>query len=300
MWFIIAFVGYFLLATVFVLDKFILTKSVSKPIVYAFYSTIFMFGALLAWPFGVELLKGIDWLWAVVSGVSFGLGFWTLFVAVKKGEASHINPFNGATVTISTYLLSSYFLGESLTQLQLAGIGILVFASILLSFEKSKKFNGFHSGFLWAILSGVFFAISHVAAKYLYEIYPFLTGFIWTRATTGLVGLFLLAFPSVRQTFKKTKKRSKKPARRHALSIVVIDKILAVLAVVLIQYAAAISSVSLVIALSGLQYVLMFVMIYLLTKLAPKLFKEYFTKRELAVEMIAIILVVMGSALFVF
>jgi len=44
----------------------------------------------------------------------------------------------------------------------------------------------------------------------------------------------------------------------------------------------------------------MFVMVFLLTKFLPRIFKEYFTKRELTVEVIATILVAIGSAFFVF
>lgn len=298
MWFLVAFIGYFLLATVIILDKFILTKSVSKPIVYTFYSTIFMFGALLAWPFGVKMLSGRDWLWAITSGVAFGLGLWTMFIAMKKGEASHINPFNGAAVTVATYLIASVFLGEVLTMLQLIGMVILIFASCLLSFEKSKEHNGFHIGFVWAAVSGILFAVSHVSAKYLYEIYPFLTGFVWSRAFIGLVGLFTLFSPEVRQIFRRKEKKEKK-AGRNTLAIVVVDKILAVLAVILVQYAAALGSVSLVMALSGLQFMLLFVMIYALTKFMPNLFREYFTREEIEVEIVATVLVVIGSALFV-
>lgn len=190
-WFLIAILGYFFLAVTFVLDKYILTNSVKKPVVYTFYSTIIMFAAFLAWPFGVGFLQGIDWLWGVVSGLGIGFGLWTLFIAVDKGETSHISPFQGAIVTISSYLISSAFLGETLSNLQFVGVGLLVFASFLLSFEKSRKHDGFHAGFLWAILSGIFFAISHVSAKYLYDVYPFLTGFVWTRGTAGLVGFWL-------------------------------------------------------------------------------------------------------------
>ena len=82
MWFIFACLGYFLLALVFILDKLILTKSVSKPVVYTFYSTIFLFGALLAWPFGVELLNDFDWIVAIFSGVTFGLAMWALFIGL--------------------------------------------------------------------------------------------------------------------------------------------------------------------------------------------------------------------------
>lgn len=306
MWFFIALLGYFLMAVVFVLDKLILTKSVSKPVVYTFYSTIFMFAALLAWPFGVEMLgNAFDWGVAIVSGLGFGFGMWAMFIAVKKGEASHINPFIGAVITIATYFFSFTLLGETLTGLQIAGMVILVFASFLLSLEKSEKHSGLHMGFAWAVLAGMLFAVSHVAAKYLYDLYPFITGFVWTRATTGLVGLVCLLFPAVRRTFKRTKKKITKKrvpktfAKRHALAIVVSDKVIGVIGVVLIQYAIAIGSVTLVNAMAGLQYVLMFVLIYLFTKLAPKVFKEYFTKQELWIESIAILLVVIGSAMFV-
>ncbi|MBT3539201.1 EamA family transporter [Candidatus Parcubacteria bacterium] len=301
LWFFIALAGYFFLALTFILDKLILTKSVGKPVVYTFYSTIFMFGALLAWPFGVELLHGVDWWWAITSGVAFGFGLWTLYKAVKSGEASHINPLNGAIVTISTYALSFYFLSESLSSLQILGMAVLVCASLLLSLEKSRKHKGIHMGFVWAIVSGILFAVSHVSAKYLYELYPFLTGFVWTRAATGFVGLFVLLFPSVRKTFKKkkTKEKPKTKAKRYAGAIVVATKVLGVVAVVLIQYAMAIGSVSLVVAMSGLQYALMFLLILFFTKFLPKIFKEYFTKRELVIEWVAILLVVVGSMLFV-
>ena len=300
MWFLLAFLGYFLLALVFVIDKLILTKSVSKPIVYTFYSTIFLFGALLAWPFGVQFLKGFDWVIAIISGLSFGFALWAFFVGLKSGEASHISPFNGAMITIFTYVIADYFLGEKLNQMQIVGIIILVFSSLLLSFEKSRKNNGFHIGFFWAGVSGLLFAFSHVRAKYLYEVYPFLTGFVWTRVFIGFVGLFTLLSPTVRNSLKKEKKNKKEEAKsQKTMILIVVDKFFAVLGVILVQYAISISSVAPVIALSGLQFALMFVMVYLLTKFAPKVFKEYFTKREVAVEVIAILLVVLGSALFV-
>jgi drug/metabolite transporter (DMT)-like permease len=300
MWFLIALIGYFLLAVVFILDKLIVDKSVNKPVVYTFYSTIFLLALLLAYPFGVELLFGLDWFWALFSGLAFGFGLWTVFIAVKEGEATHIYPFNGAFITIFVYILSYTILFERLTRPQLAGILILVFATLLLSFEKSKKHKGFHIGFVWAMLAGLLFAASHVSAKYLYEGYGFFTGLVWSKSTVGLVGLITLFFPSVRALFKKKKrKKSKSYARKHAGAIIVSNKVLGVASNFLIQYAIAIGSVTLVGAMSGLQFAIMFVMVLLLTKYLPKLFKEYFTRRELIVETIAIVLVVVGSALFV-
>ncbi len=307
MWFFISLLGYLFLAIVFVLDKLILTKSIDKPVVYTFYSTIFMFGALLTWPFGVELLISVDWIWATVSGLAFGFALWTMFIAVKKEEASRINPFIGSIITIATFGLASIFLGESLNAWQIIGILLLFFATLLLSFfgEQHGK-RGLSVGFLWGILSGILFAVSHTTAKYIYEIYPFLTGFIWTRATVGLVGLVCLFFPAVWDTFKRKESKSLKHckkkgfAKKHAVGIVVTNKVLGVLAVVLIQYAIAIGSVTIVNALVGVQYAIMLLMIYLLTIYTPKIFKEHFSKGELKVEIIAIALIIVGSAMVVF
>jgi len=307
LWLLLALIGYVALAVVFVLDKLILTKTLDNPVVYTFYSTIFMFAALLAFPFGVGMLHGIDWLWAIVSGVTFGFGLWTLFIAVKKGEATHVNPFIGALITIVIFALASVFLGESLSMLEMGGMVVLALSTLMLAFFNEKGFVSLDSGFAWGILAAIFFAISHTSAKYLYELYPFLTGFVWTRATTGFVGLICFFFPSVRQTFRRKPHErvvlgKAKEAGFHGMRgvmIVVTDKVLGVVGAVLIQLAIAIGSVTLVNALVGIQYALMFLFILALTKFAPRILKEKFTRREIIVQTVAMIFVILGSALFV-
>ena len=306
LWLIFAITGYIALAIVFILDKLILTESLDKPVVYTFYSTIFMFAALLAWPFGVEMLVGIDWFWALASGLGFGFGMWAMFIAVKQGEASHVNPFIGAIITIVTFGLAAVFLGESLTSLQMGGMVVLASATLLLAFFNERGFTGFNKSYVWGIVAAVLFAISHTTAKYLYDVYPFLTGFVWTRATSGLVGVLTLLYPSVWKTFRgeknKNKNIQKKPqhiAKVHTVGVVVIAKVLSVVGVVLIQLAIALGSVTLVNALVGAQYALMFVLIFLLTKFAPRMFKETFSRSEIIMQTVAMLCVVVGSALFV-
>ncbi|MCF6276224.1 MAG: DMT family transporter [Candidatus Magasanikbacteria bacterium] len=297
---LIATIGYVLLAFVFILDKIILSKSVSKPVVYTFYSTIFLLAVFLLYPLGVQTLFGVHLFWALFSGLTFGFALWFMFIAIKKGETSHISPFIGGIITVATYIISYFVLSEQLSTFQLFGIGILIFSSFLLSFEKSRKHNGFHIGFVWAIGSGILFALSHVSAKYIYELYPFLTGIVWTRGTTGLVGIITLFFPSVLKTFKKRKRKRKTKGKKHVALLIIVTKILGVLANLLVQYALAIGSVTIVMALSGLQFALMFLFILLLTKFLPKIFREYFTRREIFVQTTAILLVVVGYIFFVF
>lgn len=299
-WFIVALVGYILLAVVFVLDKFILTKSVESPIVYTFYSTIFMLAALFVYPFGVQPLSGTDWIIALMSGMSFGFALWAMFIALRHGEASHITPFIGGIISVATFAGGSLFLQEKLSFQQLFGIMVLVIASLLFSFEKSEIHSGIHRGFAWAALSGILFAVSHVSSKYIYDSYSFLTGLVTTKATVGVVGFITLCFPVVRESFRKrSKMEKKKKEKQYMVPIVLSNKIIGVIAVLLIQYAISLGSVTVVNAMSGIQYVSMFLLIYLMSKRFPKIFHEYFTKKELVTEMCALVLVVFGYILLV-
>lgn len=302
MWFFITLLGYFFLAMVLVLDKFILTKSVGKPVVYAFYSTIFLLLGFLAWPFGVRVPEGVDFFWSLVSGAGFGAGMWTLYIAVKTGEASHVNPFIGSVITVCTFALSSLLLGEALSRQQVIGVMILVFSSFLLAFEKSKKHNGFHNGFLWGILSGILFSVSHVTAKHLYDGYDFLTGLVWSRGSAGFFGMALLLVPAVRHAIANALHRRdplKTYAHRHARAIVAANKFLSVAGIILVHYGIAIGSVTLVNALAGVEFVFMFMIIFFLTRCFPRVLKEYFTRQELALELTAMALVALGSVLVV-
>ncbi len=303
MWFLFTFIGYLLLAMVVIFDKYVMTAGApGKPQVYAFYSTILLLPALLILPFGGTLLEGIDWWWAIVSGVGFGLALWTMFIALDTGEASHINPFVGAFTAIWVFGITSIFFRESLTSIQLYGLCFLIVASLLLSFEKTADLkHKAYQGFLWAILSGCFFAISHVSAKYLYGQYDFMTALVWSKATTALVGFFLLLLPSVRLfVFAKNKNKTQVKQSKKVMSIALFSKLLGLFGVVAIQYAIAIGNVTLVTALGGIQYALLFVMILILTKWFPKKFNEFFTRKELVVESLAIVLVVIGSALAIY
>ncbi len=299
-WFLLALVGYLLLAVVFVLDKFILSKTVQSPVVYTFYSTFFMGAAIVAYPFLPDALSFAHWMVALLSGLTFGFGLWAMFIALRHGEASHITPFVGAIISVATFAGGSLFLHEQLTTHQLFGIVVLVIASLFFSYEKSKTHNGIHWGFAWAAVSGLLFATSHVSAKYIYELYPFAIGLVATKATVGIVGLITLCFPAVRHSFaSRPKKEKKQQTKKYIIPIVLSNKIIGVVAVLLVQYAISLGSVTVVNAMSGIQYVCMFGLIYMLTTWLPKVFNEYFTKKEVVTEIIALLCVVAGSVLLV-
>ncbi len=304
-WLVIALIGYALLALTFILDKYILSSTtIARPSVYAFYSTIILWPALLlllVFPEAFSLMHiGIS----LLSGVAFGLGLLTLYIALKGTEASHVTPLNGVVVIFTTYVLSYTFLAEQLSRAQFFGILLFSIASIVLSYQETRGKSGYSTVYWWAVISGIFFGVSHVTAKYIYMFHEFIPAFAWTRAGAGIVGLALLLYPPVWHELRlrfTVRKKTKKKAHTKLTSLVLVwvTKLCGVLAVVAIQYAAALGSVSVVQAMSGLQYALMFIGVYVLSTWFPRVFREYFTRREIIMQSIGIILVIIGSLFFV-
>jgi uncharacterized membrane protein len=301
MWFLIACAGYGVLAVVLLLDKVIVSQSRVRPLAYTAYSTLPSLLAFAVLPFGAGLLAGWDWWWAIFSGIAFGLSLLFLFLSLRGNETSHIGPFGGAVAAMAIGGLSAAALGESLSPSEWAGGGMLVAASFLLSFEKTRTGSGRVSGYVFAIVAALFGAASIVSAKYLYELYPFLTVLMWTKSTPIIVGILCLLSPSVRGELfgRRPKEKIKTFERRHRTALVVADKMLGGLGVVLIQYAIAVGSATLVGAMVGVQYIVLFLMIVVLTRFAPRVFREYITPREYVVETGAIALIAFGSVLLV-
>ncbi len=77
--------------------------------------------------------------------------------------------------------------------------------------------------------------------------------------------------------------------------MVIADKIFGVVGVVLVQYAIAIGSVTIVNGLAGVQFALVFALVWFLTKIKPKLFKEYFTSKEICIQILAVLAIIIGS-----
>lgn len=295
---LVAFIGYILAAIVNIFDKFILSEKKVSPAVFVFYTTIFLLPVLLLVPFGVAFPVSIlDWLVALASGVFFGLGLWTMYRAILHSEISHVGPLIGGVVPIAVLFFSNLFLGEYLTNRQLLAISFLIIGTLIVAAEQSKTHHGWHKGIWWGVASGLFFALSHVASKYSYDVYGFYSGLIWTRGALGLVGLFLLFFPTVRQEIFSRKKSAIHESRINNLFVVLSSRILGVTSVLFIQYAISLGSVSVVNALSGVQYACLIILVFLLSRFRPKIFKEFYTRGEIVQEASAIIFIAIGLGL---
>ena len=296
MWLFVALLGNMMLATVGIIDKFILTKAVSKPIVFVFYTTIFVLPFFLLLPFGVKIpASQMDYLIFAVSGFCFSFGLWTMYIGFQKSEISHLGPLIGAAAPLFILFLSRIFLGEKLTTYTLLGAVILIIGSLVISFNQNTQQHGWHRGMIWGVFAGFLFAVSHVAAKYAYDLYGFYNGFIFTKLPIGVFGAALLFSPSVRAVFVRTEKTAvEKVASNKQLVLIVADIALGVVGSVLIQYAIALGSVSLVNALAGVQYAVLIVLVALISKFFPKILKETFTRNDIIQKVVAVSIISLG------
>ena len=152
---------------------------------------------------------------------------------------------------------------------------------------------------LWAVIAGIFFAISYVTVRAVYLEESFSTGFVFARLGSFLAALPLLAVPSVyKSIFNRTKKQEKQAKGGYLL--LAVNKGLAAFYFLGMNFAISLASATLVNALAGLQFALLFVVVFVSSKLVPKFFNEYFTRTEIIQQIIAMLFIIGGLAFMVF
>jgi len=296
---IIALVGFIMLGITSLLDKFILSKRISSPAVYTFYVSVFSLLLILLFPFvSVWPKETMVWLIVIFDAFCFFIGLIFMFKGVKESEISHVGPLIGAAVPFFTIFLSRFFLNEILTERQILAIAFLIFGSLVIAFEKSKKHNGIHRGMIWGVLSGLFFAASHIGSKFLYQTIGFYSGTILIRASLGLFALALLFLPAVRSAvFAKKAETEKRNFKNFFL--VFFNTLLGVTATLITQYAISIGSVSVVNSLEGVRYAVLVIAMALLSVFFPKFLKEEYSRWEIFQEISAVVLIGAGLWLLI-
>lgn len=293
---LLAAVGFTLLAVVSILDKFIVSNEKVSPLVFVFYSTIIALPLVLITPFAEPLANLRLWILAGVSGTSYALALYTLYKGFQASEVSHVGPLVGAAVPIFTILLSTFFAPETFSQNQMFAIGLLVLGSLIVSVENDKHFFGWHKSMFWGVISAFFFALFYTTAKPVYDAVGFYPGIVWVWVPMGLCGVILLLLS---KTVRKHvfAKRKQAVANRKDTLIIVSNKTVAFAAVGLTQYAVSIGSVTIVNALTGLQYAVLVILVGVLSRFRPQVFKEVYAPGEVLQETLAVILIAAGLAL---
>lgn len=297
-WLSIVIVAYLLLAITATIDKFLLSRSIPQPVVYTFnvgllnaIATIFLL------PLGFFLIPTINIFISILAGMSFILALFFLYKSIKNSELSRIVPYVGSLNPVFIFILAFLFLDEQLAEKEIRSFIFVIIGGILISWhfkkggvKKSTEKSGALKTLVIATLSALLFATSYTLTKHIYESTEFINGFIWTRFGLILGTILLLIPPKNRKTIFSQEKKSTKKIN----GLFVFGQICGGLSFFLINYAFSISSVTLVHALQGLQYVFLFLIVIMLSKKFPKILREKLTIPVITQKILAISIISYG------
>lgn len=298
-WFFIAIIAHFIFALVFVVDKFLLTKSVLNPLSYAFYTGLLQGIAFLLIPFGFFIPSSEQIIFSFMAGAFFTLAVFFLYQSFRLSEVSKIIPIVGGAIPVFTLLLTYFFLGERLALKEIITFCLLVSGGIIMLWPKKRKTIAELPETFWlkrisiALLSAFCFAGSFVLTKFVFIYLPFINGFIWIRAGGVLGGLLLLFWPRNWQKILETSQALK----IKTISLFLSNKILGSVAFVLLNYAIFLGSVTLVNALQGAQYVFLLLIAVILSIKFPQILREQISQGILFQKIIAILFIGAGVSI---
>jgi drug/metabolite transporter (DMT)-like permease len=194
-----------------------------------------------------------------------------LYSALKKGNASDAVPIVGAMTALSTSFLAFFFLRQDLPLAFLPAFGFFVVGTFLIShFRLSLR------ALSLVVASGIFFGASAVLLKLIFLETTFINGFFWSRMGNVFGALLLLAWPASRYAILHSVRHSR-PSTKW---LIVGNKALSGIASVLTALAISLGSVSIVNAMTGLQFVFLLVLAYVASHWIPHVFKSEVHRHE--------------------
>lgn len=301
MWFSFAIASFFLLSLAAVIDKFLLTKTRVAPLAFAFYIAL---GGIL----GSALLlleprfyypdSGLLAVLAVGgAGLFFGLYF--MFKAVEVSEVSKANPLIVSLTPLSVWLLSFGLGLELVTWQNVLGIVLLLIGGYCLSQVGKNHTRVGKAAWLFIVLSSFFMGLANVLSKIAYQEMSFISSFVWLRWFTLLAALIFVACLNRWREIFLTNQKSK-PEHvpiKAALGIFIFGQLAGSAGVILLQYAISLGNVILVTALSGVQFLFIILMVYLLSSFYPKILKEDISRNFIGQKILWSLLLVAGVIL---
>jgi len=303
LWIIIAVFAHFLNAITAIIDKYIVSNRVMKPVVYAFYSGIFQILYLLAipviaiaWPestfrFPSWELFGL----AAFCGALFIFTLTIFYKAIKLSEVSRVAPIVGISVPVFTYVLSFLLLGEALGSRQMIAFTLFVVGGFLMSAKIKRGKITQIKGMALAVFAGFLFASYYVIMDFLFTKVGFLDVFMILQFGGFLGSVSLLLFPQNRKDIFGMKEEENDIIENKASTMLFIyDKITAAIAAFLLTYAISIGNVVIINSLQATQYVFVLVLAVILSRKLPKLFHEQAEGGIIVQKVIALIFIAAG------
>lgn len=297
-WLAITIFAQFLYAIVAVLDKHLVSKTILRPVSYAFYTGIFQILYLVLIPFGFILPESKYIIVAFIIGGLFTFLLAILYKAMQIAEASRIVPLVGGATSVFIFVLAYLFLGERLAANQISAFIFFAIGGYLLSSRVNNGKTIIIRGVYLAILAAFLFAVYYVMMKFLFLHVDFLSGFIIIQLGGFFAAVFLVLMPANRKAIFSASNEVAN-GNKETVYLFIPTKLFGALAAILINYAISLkdASVTIINSLQAVQYIFLLLFAIILSKKFPGFLKEQTDNQVLKRKMAAIILI--GFGLFV-
>ncbi|OIO17736.1 hypothetical protein COT27_00860 [Candidatus Kuenenbacteria bacterium CG08_land_8_20_14_0_20_37_23] len=308
-WLHITLIAYFLNAIAVVTDKTLLRRAIKNPFVYTFYvATLGSILVVFIFPLGIIWPGWSQFLISISAGGAFSIGLFFLYLGLKKEDASRLAPMVGGLVSIFVFISAILFLDEELSGNQILAFILIIIGTFLIALDfqehglwswlkkkigtaKNLALPKIRKTLLIALPAALFFGLSYILTKDVYNHQPFLSGFAWTRLGVLVVALLPMLFAKNRYDLRHQKKDTNDSKAKYRF---LFGQACGGIGAVSIQYAISIASVSLVQALQGTQYAFVFLAVLLLTYNHPKLLREKISVQIMIQKIIAVMFIALG------
>lgn len=295
-WLLIVTIAHLLNAGAFLVDKFLLVKAVPKAAVYAFWIGVLGVFAVVLLPFGYVRPTVSEFLFAAAAGVLFQLALLFFFSALRWLETSRVVPVVGGGQPLIIFAFSALFLGERLTAMEFVAFVLLVAGSALISIDTHDATPAENikqrRGWLYAVLATIFFSASFTMTKAVFDMQPFISGFVWIRLGAFLFVLLFLLYTPWRRAILA---REERPRGKYG-ALFLGGQLSGAGGAILINYAISLASVTIVTAMQGIQYAFLFLLAILLGRRFTQL-RERLTVSTVLRKIVAIIFISVGLVL---
>ena len=297
-WFLIALIAPFLWALSNHIDKYLLNKYFKDggagalvifsaligvpllPIIYLLDNTVFSVTPLLA-----SLVA--------INGSLFVIGLIPYMHALDEDETSIVTPLY-QTIPIFGYVLAFFFLGETLTTIQIVASLLIISGAILLSLDLDKKFKLKKKVFWLMMLSAFLIALNSFFFKFIAIKESFLLTSFWEYIGFPILSIILLVFvKNYRAQFFNVLKVN----TTGVLTINIFNEIINIVAKIIINFTTLLAPLALVWVVNGIQPLFVLVMGIIITLFFPRLGKESLHKKHLIQKIISILIMIIGISL---
>lgn len=275
-------------------DKFLITKVIPDPLVYVFYFSLISFVALLGIPF-TQFPSSQVFILASTSTLSWTLGAYLMFWALKTGQVQRVVPVIGTIIPLILLAISSITGGISPNQT--VAVLILVLGLVFLTFQDLRGRLLLKELFL-EVLSAIFFALAYLMLREAFLKQDFLTVLIWSRPVLLPLGVVIILIPKGREIVLSVTKQGSNLKKAGLLFVG--GQISAGVSELLLLFAISLANPTLVNSLQGTKYVFLLIFAFILGKKYPDIFKRQRGGWQLLTTILGIILIGAGLAFLAF